>query len=158
MPVIALIRYLPLYTAGLTDLTAPRDFNHFLLVVGVSARYVTVHDTYNINGAYKNVPIDVFKECWSTVLPPNMILKMTIPLGKIFPVGPYKRMINNCGDYLRYRTGPGLTYSIIGALPPTNAVYSVSEIVVSKDTPPQSWAHLVEPAGYSAAWLMKEVL
>ena len=163
-PAIALIRYLPLYTAGLTSLTAPKDFNHFVVVVGVTARYVTIHDPYNDNGANIKVPLDVFKECWSTVVPPYLFQKPLIKLGtNVVPPNPtITRMVSIASGNLNVRSGPGMEYSVLKTIPQGLQVYSADSFAQDKMDPNKQWVHLinlgtVNPSGWCAGWLMKKV-
>ena len=60
-PVIVEVDYSVLRKAQVLD--GATWYKHFMVVVGVYNRYVTVHDP--LTGPYKNIPISIFSEAWS---------------------------------------------------------------------------------------------
>lgn len=131
-PVIALIHYGALVTAGLTERTGFKGA-HFVVVIGMDIKYVYIHDPYSITkGNCLAVPINIFlqsqAQCNLDGNPVSAIVAMVSPIGDfsvIVPVPPttgvkYTFGVNPANGVavlaVNVRSGPAQTYSLVKIL------------------------------------------
>ena len=112
-PVIALINYGRLVDGGLTQFTNFKG-SHFVVVVGMDAGYIYVHDPYHSDGKGEACafPIDLFWKAWSDAIKdgnpdragffPSFGIKEAPPIA---PMALYKVIITCNAQYIR--SGPG---------------------------------------------------
>lgn len=118
-PVIALIRYKPLSDAGLTEKTFQGP--HFAVVVGMDIKNIYIHDplyTDPQRGEAHAYPLDAFWRAWKEVAQdpdlPNPERSAIIPVSGIgFQI---VRKVKVNINSLNIRNGPGLGYTVVGAL------------------------------------------
>jgi predicted double-glycine peptidase len=124
-PAIVLIRYKVLFEAGLTE----KSFQgpHFAVVVGIDPKYVYMHDPlYSdpIMGEAHPYPLETFWQAWKAVAIdptfPNPERSAIIPFAGIgFQVN---RTVKVNTSSLNVRTGPGLTFAVVGSVQKSDIV------------------------------------
>ena len=120
-----LIRYKVLFEAGLTE----KSFQgpHFAVVVGIDPKYVYMHDPlYSdpIMGEAHPYPLETFWQAWKAVANdptfPNPERSAIIPFAGIgFQVN---RTVKVNTSSLNVRTGPGLTFAVVGSVQKSDIV------------------------------------
>jgi hypothetical protein len=132
-PIIALIKYATLVDKGLTQFTNFRGA-HFVVIVGMDAGYVYVHDPYatGTKGEARAIPIDTFWQAWKDAVldnnPDRAGFYPTLGIGEIpivIPGALYKIKIT-CNAQ-RIRSGPGENFEPPIDLIPQNTVLTVYE-------------------------------
>ena len=63
-PIIALIHYAPLVKAGLTE-KAGFLGAHFVVVVGMDIKNVSILDPYTTSGTERDIPVAIFRDTWT---------------------------------------------------------------------------------------------
>lgn len=149
-PILALIHYAPLVTAGVTE---KKSFlgAHFLLITGIDLDFVYVNDPYRDDGKINiAVPIFVFEQAWKCgvdgnpdggcVVPKLKIQDLSVP--DVFIGEEYYLVVNG----LNLRSGPGSNYPLV------RTIWKSTEPVISVKAETLSNGYVAMSNGTGYVW------